>query len=271
MADVSEHLVPDPQQRGAWLVRVSGVDQSYIDPDDPTHLEFDYLERIAAHLDAHAPTGQRLRVIHVGGAGMSLARYVDHTRPTSAQIVLEPDADLVAEVRATVPLPPRSGIKVRPQDGRTGLAVMPDDYADVVILDAFADASVPADLVTLECFADVRRVLHSDGLLVANATDSQPFDWLRRVLAGFTTSFAHVMIGAEPSTLKRRRFGNIVVAASDQPLPMRELARRSAGSPFPYAAVSGQRLTDFIAGARPFTDADTAPSPSPFQRLTWFG
>lgn len=145
-----ERLVPDPDTPGAWIVRVGGADQSWIDPDDPTHLEFDYTERIADHLDVHRPAGERMRIIHVGGAGMCLARYVAATRPTSPQIVCEPDTELTEEVRLKAPLPPRSGIKVRPVDGRSGVAAMREDFADVVIVDAFDGARVPADLVTVE-------------------------------------------------------------------------------------------------------------------------
>ncbi|MBD5063804.1 spermidine synthase, partial [Xanthomonas citri pv. citri] len=81
---------------------------------------------------------------------MCLARYVAATRPTSPQIVCEPDAELTAEVRLKAPLPVRSGIKVRPVDGRSGVAAMREDFADVVILDAFDGARVPGDLVTVE-------------------------------------------------------------------------------------------------------------------------
>ena len=93
-------MLPDPAQPGAWIVRMGTTDQSHVDPENPTHLEFDYMQRIAVHLDHHAPVGERYRVIHLGGAGLTLARYVAHTRPTSPQIVCEPDAALTELVRA---------------------------------------------------------------------------------------------------------------------------------------------------------------------------
>ncbi|MBD4447847.1 spermidine synthase, partial [Xanthomonas citri pv. citri] len=52
-------VLPDPDVAGAWTVRVGGADQSWIDPDDPTRLEFDYMQRIADHLDVHRPAGER--------------------------------------------------------------------------------------------------------------------------------------------------------------------------------------------------------------------
>ncbi len=83
-------------------------------------------------------------MLHVGGAGLTLPRYVAATRPGSWQVVLEPDAALTARVRAELPLPRRSGIRVRAQDGRTGLAAVRDDAVDLVVVDAFDDGEVPA-------------------------------------------------------------------------------------------------------------------------------
>ena len=264
-------LVPDREEPGAWFVRIGGIDQSWIDPDAPQHLEFDYMVRIGQHLDAHAPAGQRLRVIHIGGAGMSLARYVAATRPTSPQIVLEPDAALTAQVRATLPLAPHSGIKVRAVDGRTGIAQLPDDYADIVILDAFADGQVPSSLVSIEFFADVARVLHHDGALLANLVDDRPFDWSRRLMAGVVETFGQASLSAEPAVFKGRRFGNLVGAGCRTGLPLGQLTRRAAGSAFPYRLLSGVELSGFIAGAKPFTDADAEPSPTHEHWLTWRG
>jgi hypothetical protein len=97
-------LVPDVAYARAFTLRVGRTDQSYVDLDDPRRLEFDYLEQIALVLDQLAPPGTPLRTVHVGGAAMSLARYVAVTRPRSSQVVLEPDTELTAFVREHLPL-----------------------------------------------------------------------------------------------------------------------------------------------------------------------
>ena len=261
--DPDPRLVPDPDHPGAWFIRVDGTDQSWVDPEDPERLEFDYLQRIADVVDAAAPAGERLRVVHLGGAGMSLARYVAHTRPTSAQIVCEPDTSLTEAVRAVVPLPRRSGIKVRPVDARAGLAAMPADYAEVIILDAFAGARVPAELTTAEFFADVTRVLAPRGLFVANVTDHKPFPHVRRVAAGLA-ELGELLVSAEPATLKGRRFGNLILTLRrGGSLPVAALSRAAAASVFPYRLLHGDQVPQWIAGAHPFTDADAEPSPPP--------
>ena len=239
------------------------TDQSYVDLDDPQRLEFDYVQRIADVLDCVAPAGERLRVVHVGGAALTLPRYVAVTRPSSAQVVLEPDGELTELVRTHLPLPRQSGIKVRTQDGRTGIAALRDGYADVVVLDAFTGSRVPAELTTDAFFADVRRALVADGTLVVNITDRGPFGYGRRVLAGMTAAFAHVLFCAEPATLKGRRFGNVVLVGSAQPLPVGDIANRAGSSPYPYRVLHGARLTQLVAGARPFTQEESEPSPPP--------
>lgn len=256
-------LVRDLDVPGAWSVMVGGTEQSWLDPDDPTRLEFDYMQRIGDAIDAQAPAGERLRVVHVGGAAMTLARYVAHTRPSSAQIVIEPDAALTDRVRETVPLPRRSGIKVRATDGRSGIAAMRDDYADVVIVDAFIGAKVPDELVTTEFLSDVARVLTSSGTIMVNITDKAPFAFARRVAAGLAEVFTHCCWSAEPATLKGRRRGNIVLLGRQVPLPYEELGECARRGVFPYRLVHGAAWDRLVAGARPIRDADDYHTPDP--------
>ena len=138
---------------GAFYVRFGPTSQSYVDPYQPDLLMFQYVAHIALILEnsvLRAPADERLRFVHIGGAGMTIPRFVAHVRPGTAQVVCEPDVELTEEVRRKIPLPPRSGIKVRDVDGRTGLAAMPAEWADVIIVDAFNELVVPGDLVTDE-------------------------------------------------------------------------------------------------------------------------
>lgn len=245
-----------------FVLRKDGMSQSHVDLDDPTLLAFDYVRRIGDVLDAAAPAGEPLRVVHVGGAALTLPRYVAATRPRSAQIVLEPDEELTALVRERLPLPARSGIRVRPQDGRTGLSGLRDDSADVLVLDAFADGRVPGSLVTGEAFAQMRRVVARGGLLVANLVDGAPFAHVRRSLAGVRESWREVLVSAEPATLRGRRQGNLIVVAGGT-VPADALAVRAGTGVAPYRILSGTAVSDSLGGGRPFTDADTEDGPEP--------
>lgn len=264
-------LSRDLSRPAAYMLRIDGTDQSYVDLDDPRRLEFDYVQRIAAGLDLAAPAGERLATIHVGGALMTLPRYLAATRPRSAQVVLEPDEELTAFVRTHLPLPQRSGIKVRPVGGREGIAQFRDDWADAVVLDAFSGSRVPAELTTVEFFTDVDRVLRDGGTFLINITDRGPFGYARRAVAALRAVFPEVIFSAEASTMKGRRFGNVVLEASRAPLPVDQLARQAGAAPFPYRVVAGAALDTLIGGAAPFTDDDSDTSPAPPARTFGVG
>ncbi|MGI3781468.1 MAG: spermidine synthase [Janthinobacterium lividum] len=267
-------LVPDPARRSAFLLRVGRTDQSYVDLDDPLRLEFDYVQRIADLVESLFEPGRTLRAVHVGGAGLTLPRYLAATRPGSVQTVLEPDAELTDFVRARLPLPRGHGIKVRAVDGRSGLPALNDGIADLVVLDAFSGAQVPPDLTTDAALAELHRVLHPDGVLALNVTDRGPLAYTRRVLAGLRARFAVVGMCAEPSTLKGRRFGNLVLLATDRPLGVAAwgtFADRAGRPPFPYRVQHGARLDQLVGGARPYTDEDAEPSPAPPMDLLGLG
>ena len=263
-------LIPDLAYERAFTLRVGRTDQSYVDLDDPLRLEFDYVQRLVDVLDSIADPGQRLRVIHVGGAGMTLPRYVAATRPNSAQIVLEPDTELTALVRRHLPLPTRSGIRVRGLDGCRGIAALRDGYADLVIVDAFVGARVPAELTTAAFVADARRALSDHGVIIINLTDRGPLCYARRVLAGVHLAFPHVLLCAESSTLKGRRFGNVIIAGGATPLPYASIADRAGRPPFPYRVLHGGRLRQLLADSAPFSDDDAEESPEPGRSMQHF-
>jgi hypothetical protein len=260
-------LVPDFAYPRAFTLRVGRTDQSYVDLDDPLRLEFDYVQRLVDVMDSVAEPGQRLRVVHIGGAAMTLPRYVAATRPTSAQIVLEPDIELTAFVRRYLPLPARSGIKVRGTDGQRGIAELRDGYADLVIMDAFVGARVPAELTTGGFLADVRRILNDHGVIIINLTDRGPLQYTRRVLAGVRRAFPYLLLCAESSTLKGRRFGNVIIAGGATRLPYAVIADRAGRPPFPYRLLQGARLTQLLADAVPFSEEDAEQSPEPGRDL----
>jgi spermidine synthase len=185
------------------------------------------------------------------------------TRPRSAQVVLEPAAEVTELVRRELPLPRQSGVKVRAVDGRAGLAALRPDSADLVVVDAFADARVPASLVSVEAYAELARVVGAEGVVALNLTDRAPFGWARRVIASVRTAFPHLLLTAEPATLRARRPGNLVVVASAGDVPLDALRQRATTASSPYRVLDGAGVSDSFGGGTPFTDADAEPSPAP--------
>ncbi|MGA4950410.1 spermidine synthase [Streptomyces lydicamycinicus] len=256
-------LLPDVDRPRAWLLTVDGAPQSYVDLDAPAHLEFEYVRRLAYVLDEAAAPGQPLDVLHLGGGALTLPRYLAATRPHSRQDVVEADRGLLALVTEHLPLPGDCGITVHAEDARTALEAAPEDSADVIVADVFGGARVPAQLTSVEYARAAARVLRPDGCYAANLADSAPFAFLRGQLANFATVFEHLALIAEPSVLRGRRFGNAVLLASREPLPVADLARRTAGDAFPARVEHGAALRRLIADAVPVRDAEAVASPVP--------
>ena len=258
-------LLADADRPGGWLLLVDRVRQSYVDLDDPTYLDFDYMQAFADVLDALPPG--RLAVTHVGGGGCTLARYIDATRPGSPQIVLEPDQALTALVRARLPLPRSARVRIRPVDGREGVRALAEASAEVVVVDAFAGGRVPAPLATQQFFAEAARVLRPGGVLMMNIADGRQLTYTRRLCAALRLALPELLVIADSAVLKGRRFGNVVLGASRQPLPVAEIRRAAARANFPRTVHSGAALRSFVGSAPPLTDADSLRSPEPPDEL----
>lgn len=266
-------LVPDPDRRGGWTLLVDRVPQSYVDVNDVTHLEFEYVRRLASVVDLasgdNPAPGGPLRILHLGGGAMTLPRYVAHTRPGSVQRVVERDAALTALVRRVLPLPRGANVRVRAADARAVVEASAPASHDVVIADVYGGARMAAKFTTTEFAAGVARVLRAAGLFAVNLADGPPLSFARGQAATLSAVFAEVCLIGEPGVLRGRRFGNLVLAATRLPgrLPVAELARAAARDMFPARVVHGPDLVRFAAGARPVTDATAVDSPLPPRAL----
>ncbi|WP_240322618.1 spermidine synthase [Austwickia chelonae] len=253
---------------GGVTVLRDGFPQSYVDVSDPTRLAFEYVAQMALAVDTLAPSGS-LALTHVGGAGLTLPRYFAHTRPGSTQIVLEPDELSTQRVREELPLPRGHRIRVRGQDGLSGLTAMGSARADVVLVDAYAEGRVPAELVTVGFFAEVVRVLRPGGLLVANVADAPGRRFLSRVAAGcLATGLGQVALLGTHDVMKGRRFGNAVLVASGSRFEVDDLRRAATRCPFP-TGVMGEEWAGQLRAARPFTTEDAESSPEPPVAGSW--
>ena len=269
-ADGHVELLGDADRPGAWMLLVDGVPQSHVDLDDPLHLELEYMRRLGHLIDLAAPAGMPLRVLHLGGGGLTLARYVATTRPCSSQLAVESEAEVAELVRRRLPLAqpgrPRDGtgrIAVRVADARAVLGQLPAGSFDAVVVDVFAAGRTPAHVTSVEFTAAAGRALTSAGVYAANIGDGPPLAHARGRVAAVRSVFQHACVIAEAGVLRGRRFGNLVVAGSDRELPIAGLIRRAAADPFPARLVAGDALARFIAGSPPITDARAEPSPAP--------
>ncbi len=256
-------LVPDRDRPESYTLLTDGVPQSHVDLADPTRLEFEYMRRLASIVDAAAPAGMPLDVLHLGGGALSMARYIAVTRPGSRQRVVERDAALTELVRRELPLPRGADIRVRAGDARTVLdATRPERY-DLLLADVYSAAQMPRSVASTEYAAQVARVLRPHGRYAANIADLPPLAFTRTQVSTLGTAFAHVYLLADPGMLRGRRYGNVVLAAGQSELPLTALTRAAARDVFPGRVMYGPDLTAFAGGAKPVADAQATDSPLP--------
>jgi spermidine synthase len=272
-------LLNDVERPGAWTLLIDGILQSEVDLGDPWHLEIEYVRRLGHVADLAGPAGMPLRVLHLGGGALTLARYVAATRPGSQQLAVESNATVAALVSQRLPLTPpgqtgpsqtrasqtRAGtgeIGVVVADARAALEWLPAGSFDLLVVDVFAGAQTPAHLTSVEFTVAGARVLGPSGIYAVNVGDGPPLAHARGRVAAVRSVFAHVCVLAEPPVLSGRRFGNLVVVASDRELPVGGLIRRIAADPFPARLVEGTALDRFVAGCAPIVDAHAEPSPA---------
>lgn len=255
---------------GGYELEVDGTPQSHVDPGDPTHLHFEYVARMGAVIDRLRLPGQPITAIHLGGGALTLPRYIAHTRPGSRQQVVELEQPLIDLVRAELPLPRDAQVRVRIGDARTVAAKLPaglQGAADLVVSDVFAGAQTPAHLTTVEYYRVLAGLLAPDGVLLVNVADGAGLAFARRQVATVRAVLAEVIVLAEVQTLKGRRFGNLVIAASAAPLPVEWLPRLMAAGPHPAKVAQGDEIDAFARGAAVVTDADASASPKPSASL----
>jgi spermidine synthase len=255
-------LAPDPDNPTCWILTIDGLPQSYVDPDNPRNLRYRYMRRLADVVDAAAPPGTSVDILHLGGGALTLPRYVATTRPGSPQRVVELDAALTDFVRRVLPLPRGADVRVRAADARSAVEATADARFGLVLADVYSAARVPANLGTVEAAAQVARVLRPTGWYAINLADGRDLTYTRGQVATLQRVFREVCLIAEPGVLKGRYFGNLVLVAGTA-LPVPALAAEAAKDQFPARLLHGSDLARFVAGARPVQDADARESPAP--------
>ena len=258
-------IVPSPYATGYELM-IGETPQSHVDLDDPAHLHFEYVARMGAVIDQLRLPGQPLTAVHLGGGALTIPRYIAHTRPGSRQQVIELEQPLWDLVRENLPLPRNAGIRVRIGDARAGLDRLPPALAgqvDLVVSDVYAGAQTPAHVTTVEFYRAAASLLAPDGVLLVNTADGAGLAFARQQVATVRAVLEHVIVLAEVQTLKGRRFGNLVIAASAAELPTQWLPRLMAAGPHPAKVAQGREVDEFAGSVPPATDATARPSPKP--------
>lgn len=266
-------VVNDPARSNGRFLVLDNLLHSYVDLEDPTYLEFPYVQAIASVADVMRPAGQAISALHLGAGGLTLPRYLAATRPGSTSRVLEIDGGVLALDQAQLlphPLstPPRNrktswsavvpGLDVDVGDARVALARERTGIRDLVVGDAFGGLAVPWHLTTLEVVSEIARVLRRDGIYAVNVIDYPPNRFVRAEVATIAAVFPQLAVVAGSDELAGRAGGNFVVVASAAPLPIAALGARLAQRATRVAVAGNEAGRRFASGSPILTD-DFAP------------
>lgn len=234
---------------------VDGVESSAIDVDDPHHLEFEYMQHCRIVINSVFAAPAPLRVLHLGGAACAFARALDADRPGSRQLAIEFDPELATLAREWFDLPPSPRLRIRAEDGRRTLDTNKGSW-HVIIRDAFREGRIPAQLATIEAHAAAAQRVADGGLYLLNVAGEAGLAPVYREIRALEESFAHVIAIADPAIMKNRRFGNVILVASQIPLPVADIDRLVRKLPLPTVVVNGSQMREAARSVRPLRDAD---------------
>lgn len=247
-------IAPDGYSDGAWVLSIGGAEQSHVDLARPREIFYEYLRRIGNVLDLAAPAGQPLRTLHLGAGALTLARYLQATRPGSEQHAVELERELLDFVLAHLPLPEGTRLHTVIGDAREELSRYAPGSFDAVILDVFAGADAPAHLTESAYYRELLALPGPEGVLLVNVGDDPPLAFARAQVRALREAAADVRPASgiaalgERSMFSGRYPGNIVLAAAAGGWPQELTDALLAAGPHPAAVLTGEDL-DRFAGA----------------------
>jgi len=248
----------DADRPSGRLLVLDDLRHSYVDLEDPTHLEFRYTQLFAAALEVVRPGTAALDALHLGGGGFTMPRLLDVTRPGTSSLVLEVDAGIVDLATERLGLTTDASLRVDVGDARLGVTALGDDSFDVVFGDAFGGLAVPWHLTTREVVTELDRVLRPDGAYIVNVIDRPETAFVRAEAATLADVFAHVAVLAPPAGAIGRGGSNFVLVASQAPLDTTALRTAALGGALDEEVITGVELESWIGSAPVLTD-DFAP------------
>lgn len=241
-------IEPDTFTPGGYVLSIGGQEQSHVNLADPADIFYEYLRRIGHVIDLAAPSGQPVTALHLGAGALTLARYIQATRPGSSQWAVELERELLDFVLRRLPMPEGTILRTIIGDAREALAVLPPEAAfDVVVLDIFSGPEAPAHIACEAFYAEAAARLTPRGVLVVNVGDEAALTLVRSQTAALRNVMADVAAFAEQGMFDGRYPGNIILIGTPFPWPTewsQELLQRG---PHPAAVLTGVEL-DRITG-----------------------
>ncbi len=246
----AELATDDPRPGGRSLF-LDSLRHAHVDLDDPTYLDIRYI-RLFANAIETLPEGP-IRVLHIGGGGFSIPRYINAVRPGSTNVVLELDDQLVEIAEAELGLTTGDNLDIRTGDARLHLGDLPTDGFDLVIGDAYSGASVPWHLTTVEVAEEIDRLLTADGLYIMNVIDGDQSRFARSQLDTLGQVFDEMGVVLPVDGIGKRGVNQILLTAQT-PIPALQI------EPDDGRQLTPEEVVDFIGDNDVILTDDFAPA-----------
>lgn len=248
LRSAGQHAViePDTYTDGGFVLSIGGAEQSHVDLADPEDIFYEYLRRIGHLVDLAAPWGEPVTALHLGAGALTLARYIQATRPGSLQYAVELERELLDFVLEQLPLPEGTRLHTVIGDARAALAELPAEVRfDIVILDIFSGPEAPEHLACTEFYAEAAALLSERGVLIVNVGDEPGLTLVRSQVAALRRAMTDVAAVAESGMFTGRYPGNIILAGTQKPWPAEWTAALTARGPHPAKVLAGVELDPF--------------------------
>ncbi|MDP2646230.1 MAG: fused MFS/spermidine synthase [Desulfobacterales bacterium] len=242
-------------------------DQSYVIPDKPEILVYDYLKVLAEVIRYFARENPSPRVLHLGGGGYCLPRYMDLIYPDSLNEVVEIDPAVTLTAQKLLGLPLQTDIRTFNQDARSFLIKRGNGQRyDIVVGDVFNDYSTPFHLSTLEFSRLVKSNMTKEGIYLLNVNDYEFSQYTPSFVHTLKQVFKHVYLFSVSEDWEKEDDGSFainstdrIILASDQPVDLSDYMRvvTNGGQEEPAGyPLAEKELQNYLARRKPLLLTD---------------
>lgn len=212
---------------GVKVLSLDHLIHSYVIPEEPTYLQYDYLQIFAEITKYVARDNPAPRVLHLGGGGYSFPRYLETIYPASMNEVVEIDPAVTQVAHEKLGLPLGTSIKTYNQDARLFLVQRKASTRyNIVIGDVFNDFSTPYHLTTLEFDKLVKANLEADGIYLINIIDNYQYGrYMPSFIYTMRQTFKYVYLFSPSRFRENLRTSTFVIAGTDRPIDLADYMR----------------------------------------------
>lgn len=168
----------DPDFPSIKVLTMGGYSHSSVDVENPKNMSFLHSQKVVYKIEECFDGKSSLTALHLGGGGLSVPRYIEATRPTSNQVVVEIYEDLIEFVLKELPLPIDSRIEFIYGDAFdvvfSNNPKLSSNF-DYIFVDAYLEPYTPEHLTTKTFYLKLYDRINSGGLLTVNAIDGPKF------------------------------------------------------------------------------------------------